>query len=154
MSLKEILLPFLLSCFVSINQINAQHGFGSNSTASCGTDSLMNAYFGKNQAAASLHRQIELQLKNFKKSNQQLARPLATVVLPVVVHIIHNNGTENISDARVLAGIQHLNEAFRNTGYYDPATGVNTNIQFCLVKRDPAEWLLTASQEMCLPTQT
>ena len=34
--------------------------------------------------------------------------------------------------------IQHLNEAFANTGYYNPADGVNTEIQFCLAKRDPA----------------
>jgi len=38
--------------------------------------------------------------------------------IPVVVHIIHNNGTENISDARVTDAMQHLNDAFRNTGFY------------------------------------
>lgn len=57
--------------------------------------------------------------------------------LPVVVHVIHNNGPENLSDATVLQGIQHLNEAFANMGYYDPSTGVNTQIQFCLAEQDP-----------------
>ena len=61
----------------------------------------------------------------------------ADYTLPVVVHIVHNNGAENISDAQVIEGIQHLNEAFANTGPYDPSTGVNTNIEFCLAKRDP-----------------
>ncbi|MBS1665592.1 MAG: hypothetical protein JST68_31425, partial [Bacteroidetes bacterium] len=59
------------------------------------------------------------------------------VVLPVVVHIIHNNGPENISDLQVQTAIQHLNEAYANTGYYDPSDGVSTNIQFCLASRDP-----------------
>jgi gliding motility-associated-like protein len=61
----------------------------------------------------------------------------AVVTLPVVVHIVHNNGAENINDAQVLKGIQDLNDAFANRGYYDPTTGVNTEIQFCLAQRTP-----------------
>ena len=50
------------------------------------------------------------------------------VTLPVVVHIIHDGGPENISDAQVLTGIQQLNEAFANTGNYNQAGGANTMI--------------------------
>ncbi len=57
--------------------------------------------------------------------------------LPVVVHIIHNNGSENISDQQVQTAIDHLNNAFANIGYYDQQVGVNTDIQFCLAKRTP-----------------
>lgn len=53
--------------------------------------------------------------------------------LPVVVHIVHNGGAENISDAQVQQGINHLNAAF-NAGF---GTGVNTELQFCLAQRDP-----------------
>ncbi len=53
--------------------------------------------------------------------------------LPVVVHIIHNDGPENISDAQVLQGMAHLNASFNATF----GTGVNTDIQFCLAQRDP-----------------
>lgn len=63
--------------------------------------------------------------------------PTALYVIPVVVHIIHNNGSENISDATVIQGIQDLNDAYANIGYYDSTTGVDTRIQFCLAKRDP-----------------
>ncbi len=58
-------------------------------------------------------------------------------VLPVVFHIIHNNGPENISDAQVLQGLDHLNDAFANLNYYDQGTGEDTEVQFCLAKRDP-----------------
>lgn len=61
----------------------------------------------------------------------------ADYVLPVVVHIIHDNGVENISDAQVQLGIAHLNQAFANEGWYDPATGVKTPFQFCLATRAP-----------------
>lgn len=67
----------------------------------------------------------------------QARSPNAVVTLPVVVHIVHNNGAENVSNAQVLKGIQDLNDAFGNRGYYDPTTGVNTDIQFCLAQRDP-----------------
>ncbi len=74
-----------------------------------------------------------------KKSAASSSVPLATVVtLPVVVHLVHNNGPENISNAQVFNAIQHLNEAFANSGFYDPADGINTNIQFCLAERDTA----------------
>src|SRR5579872_5866931 len=73
-----------------------------------------------------------------KKVAARFAHPLGAgpIVLPVVVHIIHNNGPENISDVQVQTAIQHLNEAYANTGYYDPSDGVTTNIQFCLAQRD------------------
>lgn len=60
----------------------------------------------------------------------------AIYTLPIVVHIIHNGGTSNISDAQVLAAIEFLNQSFENIAYYDSTTGVNTEIQFCLASQD------------------
>ncbi len=62
---------------------------------------------------------------------------LEDYTLPVVVHIIHNGGAEQLSEAQVQQGIDHLNAAFANTLPYDPDTGVNTQIQFCLAQTDP-----------------
>ncbi|MBR9923364.1 MAG: hypothetical protein GYB31_21230, partial [Bacteroidetes bacterium] len=92
-----------------------------------------------NPAWQNLHEQIEKDIYDYFQQNpsgQDLTAP-AIYTLPVVVHIIHDNGAENIDDATVLDGIQHLNDAFANVGYYDPNTGVDTEIQFCLAKRDP-----------------
>ncbi|MEP6728865.1 MAG: PKD domain-containing protein, partial [Bacteroidota bacterium] len=102
----------------------------------------MQHFYATHPEYKQLNEQVETLLKIHKQ--QITSAPLKTqrlsgvVTLPVVVHIIHNNGTENISDAQVLQGIQHLNEAFANSGYYDPADGVNTQIQFCMAQRDPA----------------
>jgi len=65
-------------------------------------------------------------------------RNAVVFTIPVVVHIVHENGTENISDAQVQAAIQHLNDAFAHQGYYATKGGGSTiPIQFCLAQRDP-----------------
>ena len=58
--------------------------------------------------------------------------------IPVVVHVIHQGGTENIPDAQVITGIQHLNDAFANAGAYAHPDGTATGIRFCLAAQDPA----------------
>ncbi len=107
----------------------------------CGQQTITQKLFRDNPLLKQNHDRAEQQLQDFniavRNGKSRMQRTAAVVSLPVVVHIIHNNGIENISDAQVLTGIQHLNEAFANTGYYDPADGVNTQIQFCLAQRDP-----------------
>jgi hypothetical protein len=75
------------------------------------------------------------QKKTVGKGNT--GKKIADYTLPVVVHVVHGNGAENIPDAQVLQGIQDLNDAFANVGYYDPTTGVDTRLRFCLAIRDP-----------------
>lgn len=73
----------------------------------------------------------------YRQLNDEAGQFRAIHTIPVVVHIIHNNGAENIADAQVLDGIQHLNDAFSNVGFYDPSTGVDVEIRFCLAEQDP-----------------
>ncbi len=99
-------------------------------------------------ASGSIHQHFlenPYQFSHWNELEEEYAKSIASpqnkapilYTLPVVVHIIHQNGTENISDALVSTGIQHLNDAFANEGYYDQGTGVDTEIQFCLASRDP-----------------
>jgi gliding motility-associated-like protein len=71
-----------------------------------------------------------LQGNNFRISSS------AIYIIPVVVHIVHQNGTENISDQQVQDGIQHLNEAFTRSPPFQGSGGASVNIQFCLAKQD------------------
>jgi gliding motility-associated-like protein len=127
------LLVFIVVCFVS-SQVSGQNN-------SCGQQQVMKEFYRKQPSYLQLNNQIEQFLyersEKIKRGELSPQQSTGIVTLPVVVHIIHNNGSENISDAQVLAGIQHLNEAFANTGFYDPANGVNTQIQFCMAQRDP-----------------
>lgn len=59
------------------------------------------------------------------------------VSIPVVVHVIHRNGSENISDAQILQGITDLNDAFRNRSSYKRTDGVDLEVEFCLAKQTP-----------------
>lgn len=68
------------------------------------------------------------------------------LTIPVVVHIIHDNDVENISDATAMHGVEQLNEAFANEGPYLSADGTTTEIRFCLAVRDP-EGLATTGIE-------
>lgn len=74
---------------------------------------------------------------NNQPKNQGQEKTIYTI--PVVVHIIHENGGENISDEQVITGIEQLNDAFANTGYYDQGSGANIEVNFCLAKQDPDE---------------
>jgi len=59
-------------------------------------------------------------------------------IIPVVVHVIHDGGTNNISDAQIQSQIDVLNEDFRKiTGTNGDGNGVDTEIQFCLAKKTP-----------------
>ncbi|MFM9950893.1 MAG: M43 family zinc metalloprotease [Saprospiraceae bacterium] len=91
------------------------------------------------------HQQSEQAVYDFfsAKTKPLTGKRMMTVTLPVVVHIIHDNGPENITDAQVLNGIQQLNDAFANTAYYDQGTGTNTMIQFCLAQRTPDDQATT-----------
>lgn len=130
----SLFLLLLLLCLLSFSQ--------QSDTASCGQKELMQQFYKTYPEYKKLNDQVEklLAARNRQINAGQLKpqKINAVVTLPVVVHIIHNNGSENISNAQVLQGIQHLNEAFANSGYYDPANGVNTQIQFCMAQRDPA----------------
>ena len=80
---------------------------------------------------------FEKDLYNHQNGNSSNAEFLADYTLPVVVHIVHQNGAENIPDAQIFQAIQDLNDAFENVGYYDQGTGVNTQLEFCLAIQDP-----------------
>ncbi|WP_420571557.1 zinc-dependent metalloprotease [Kordia sp.] len=68
-------------------------------------------------------------------------------IIPVVVHIIHNNGVENISDAAVERAIESLNIFFNGTTAFDenidpsflPVRGAfdTKKLRFVLAKFDP-----------------
>ncbi|MEZ4940665.1 MAG: M43 family zinc metalloprotease [Saprospiraceae bacterium] len=59
-------------------------------------------------------------------------------IVPVVVHVIHNGGTENISTAQIESQIRILNEDYgKLPGSPGNGSGVDTRVRFCLAKIDP-----------------
>ena len=70
---------------------------------------------------------------------------IATYVIPVVFHVIHVGGTENISDAQIYSQLVRLNQDFRrqnpDTGNtYAPfkTVAADCDIEFRLAQKDPS----------------
>ncbi|MBI3518901.1 MAG: PKD domain-containing protein, partial [Bacteroidetes bacterium] len=98
-------------------------------------------YFDKYQRANKTNianAELEIQ-KVLDKSKQKLLSHNPNLkIIPVVVHVIHDGGTNNISDAQIQSQIDVLNEDFRRKiGTNGFGVGVDTEIEFCLAKKDP-----------------
>lgn len=77
-----------------------------------------------------------------RKSNQRIAGTIA--VIPVVVHVLYNNSTQNISDSQIVSQIAALNRDFRkkNTDISNVPASFSSlvadcEVEFCLANRDP-----------------
>lgn len=86
------------------------------------------------------------QFFNIQLQQSRLATPAQQITIPVVVHIMHAPGeavgtASNITDAQILSQIEVLNEDFRklagSRGFNTHPFGADTEINFCLAKRDP-----------------
>jgi hypothetical protein len=76
------------------------------------------------------------------KNKRHLRALPTTIVIPVVIHIVHNGDAvgsgENISLAQALSQIRVFNEDFgKLAGTPGDGAGVDTSIQFCLAQVDP-----------------
>ena len=99
------------------------------------------------ELARSMQRsrlQLEQETAAFTEKPAAVRALAAPMVIPVVVHIIHENGPENVSDAKVVGAIEQVNEDFKALNA-DPAfihsnfrrLVTDTQMIFRLAKRDP-----------------
>ena len=100
------------------------------------------------------HEALERQL--YQRAQEILENPGKgradeILTIPIVVHIVHlasepnpGDGLSNPTDDQIQAGIDHLNEAYRNLGSYagngrqahPSLQSVDVGIEFCLARRD------------------
>jgi hypothetical protein len=78
--------------------------------------------------------QLENKLLQRQRNAQKTQDNNTAYKLPVVFHIVHNNGPENISEAAVINTLALLNDAFANTNAFATTGGVDTKISFCMGK--------------------
>jgi len=133
--MKQILV--FLSLFLSI-YLSAQQNW-------CGFDEKLQEQFQDNPSLQSQMYERFDRISIGQISAQDRADPL---IIPVVVHVIHDNGIGNVSYTQILSAIDMLNEDFnrlnadtintRNTANapFSPIAS-NMNIQFVLAKKDP-----------------
>src|ERR1700740_3526332 len=110
----------------SVTQVFAQADKPESFTG-CATDALMNKNELLMEAQERLNKSAYDYFMSGTSTNARSTNSIAYI--PVVVHIIHNGGSENISDAQVQTAISHLNQNYNQSNNYQ--------IQFCLAQRDP-----------------
>lgn len=111
----------------------------------CGTDEYNESIFVANP---DLRLQMHEHLTRVTSGAYASGERDAECIIPVVVHILHDNGEGNISNEQILSGIQMLNEDFNRTNedadetrdsdeapFLDRAS--NMGIRFEMAKIDP-----------------
>ena len=112
----------------------------------CATEEVLQAQLAADPSLAQRMSAINNQALKFAAQQVGTAqRTSATVIIPVVVHVLYSTTAENISDAQIQSQIDVLNEDFRklNTDANKvPAAfaglAADAGIQFVLAKRTPA----------------
>jgi len=112
----------------------------------CGTDAVHDKFLSDNPEAAAMQEVFEQvyrarveELKVLRTTNTEPKGSEALkYTIPCVVHVIHNNGPENISDAQVISQFKRMNEDFRRMpetlGF---GSGADYQAEFELASIDP-----------------
>ena len=114
------------------------------SQRTCGSimnlDEIMQNDNARYQRIISLENQIE----TYKNRSMQRGMEASTIIIPVVVHVVYYNSTQNISDAQINSQIDVLNQDYRRLNADRTSTpaafssvAADANIEFRLAKIDP-----------------
>lgn len=140
MKLKTAILSLtLLFPFLSFSQHTHRHTSGERL---CGTDSLYRQAL-TNPEVRKQREELEKFTQYFIE-NKLYQQEKDVKVIPVVFHVIHNYGEENISKAQILDALRIINEDYKllNTDQGDVISqfqGIigNPQIEFRLARKDP-----------------
>lgn len=110
----------------------------------CGTMEYLEMQKQQNSNVASMMEQFEVQVQQWISDKANSERFLAdgVITIPVVVHILYCDESQNISDQRVFEQIAILNRDFagqnpNSMGSFPDYLKANTGIQFELAKKTP-----------------
>ncbi len=129
----------LILAFAGIASLSAQE------RKRCATDEVYREALLNHPEILQVQQQLEEFTQNFIQNNPPVQREGSTVyVIPVVFHIVHNYGPENISDAQVYDAIRVINEDYslQNADTADVIPEfkplmANTGFEFRLATIDP-----------------
>ena len=109
----------------------------------CSSMEVLDQQLQQDPEMAQRMRDIETHTQRYIEQHQgNITRNVITI--PVVVHVVYNGSTQNISDAQINSQITVLNDDFRrmnadasNTPSDFAGVAADTEIQFCLASVDP-----------------
>ena len=112
----------------------------------CGTDEMTQQLIDSD---SSIRERYEFDIEQLKQlaqnpENFKLYKKKAVLTIPVVFHVIHNYGPENISKAQILEQMEILNKDFRRRNSDTSKTrsifkdrAVDCEVEFKLATKDP-----------------
>lgn len=128
---------WMLATLAFANQTNAQDHV-------CGTAHVNNEQFALHPEKAALAEQLDREAAEYTEELNG-SRSGVLRVIPIVFHIIHNYGAENISKAQVLDAVRIINEDFRGTNpdlsmIVSEFAGItaDSEVEFRLAKKGPS----------------
>ena len=140
------LLPTALTLALAINGLNAnaQSNASDRGPSWCGAIAEQERYFAEHPGAREAQRAMYKQLEVMAATQQNKTSYVTDVTIPVVVHIIHAGGPENISDRQINSAIDQLNTDYQklnadtaNTVPFFRARAAAIGFRFRLAKKDP-----------------
>jgi len=120
--------------------------FGWSQTSNwCGAVKKEQDFIKANPQLVPQMKKAKLELEAHTLSYSQNKKATTIFIVPVVFHIMHDNGAENISDAKVHKAMRELNDDYRknNTDLADVVSSFQSiigdaNVQFRLAQIDPS----------------
>lgn len=113
------------------------------SQRTCGTPQKMQQFFLEHPELVTYSKELRNFLKN--PANLKKNRTTTVVTVPVVVHVLYKNSTQNITDAQIQSQLAVLNKDFRKLNadfstvvpsVFQPY-GADLEIAFCMATKDP-----------------
>ncbi|HLP49563.1 MAG TPA: zinc-dependent metalloprotease [Chitinophagales bacterium] len=132
---------FFIFCLFAANSLQAQQ------VQLCGTDELSYQLYIDNPALRAVMESNRAYLKNFTEqyiANEGIRANDSVYTIPVVFHVIHIYGAENVTDEQVRSGLFVLNRNFANqnpdsaniVAAFKPIAA-NCEIEFKMAQLDP-----------------
>lgn len=133
---KKYILGVALTALLSTGAFAQAH-------RNCGTMDHLHEMTQQDPGLTNRMQQIERETEQWI-SSQSGNRAAIVVNIPVVVHVVYNTTSQNISDAQIQSQINILNQDFRKLNsdvnlvpsVFAPLAA-DCEIQFCLARRDP-----------------
>jgi len=127
---------FFAILWLSVTGLQAQR--------TCGAVDHLNQLKQRDPAAEKNHEKHQRQVAEWVRAHGIGSQSRALITIPTVVHVVYRNAAQNVSDAQIFSQIDALNEDFRklnadtsNIPAVWASTMADSEIEFCLAKRDP-----------------
>jgi hypothetical protein len=134
--MKKTLLSFALCTFGMMTMVQAQHW--------CGTDEVRRQLIASDPEYLEREAALEADIRQLIEQNAILRDDEVVIQIPIVFHILHLGGGENLPYDRIQTQMEILNNDFRllnaDASQITPAfqdIAADTRIEFVLATRDP-----------------